>query len=263
MPKRMSHPEVYWPGAISRVFVLFSFVSSAGTHPPVLLVDERVREADDYYLGRANLENVRRGLQSLRQAVAQNPRDFEAWWRIAKFTCYVAQHTSEPEKSKLLEEGIEAGKKAIGLESRRPEAHFWLGADYGLSVEDKSVLKGLLLVDTIRKEIQTSAQLDPDYEQGAAVRTLARIYYRAPFFKGGDKRRAIELLEGCLKRFPENSLTMLYLADSYVAVRRREQARELLEKILKLCPDPQYGPELAENQDEARARLAKSFAAGE
>ena len=128
--------------------------------------------------------------------------------------------------------------------------------------EEGGLLDGLRLVDTIRREMETVLKLDPDYEEASGLRTLGRICYRAPFFKGGDKHRSVQLLEDCLRRFPENSLTMLYLADSYQAVGRRQEARQMLEKILQLCPDPEYGPELADNQAGAREALAKNFRAG-
>lgn len=115
------------------------------------------------------------------------------------------------------------------------------------------------------KEIgQPKRELAANAQEIAARRArLARLDYRAPFFKGGDKRRSIEVLEGCLARHAEDSLAMLYLADSYLALGLREEAREQLEKILQLCPDPNYAPELVEHQDEARVRLAKYFYAGQ
>ncbi|MBI1982589.1 MAG: tetratricopeptide repeat protein [Acidobacteria bacterium] len=239
-----------------------ALVSVSGADLPSRPLSSSVREADDYYLGRHMPANVRKGLQILRAAAAGNPRDYEVWWRISKLTCYLARHTEKPEKLKLLEEGVAAGKRAVQLAPRRVEGHFWLGANFGLTAETRGMLRGLFLVDDIRKEMETVVELNPDYEQAAGLRTLARVYYRAPFFKGGDKRRSIDLLEKCLTLFPENSLTMLYLADSYLALGLREEARKQLEKILALCPDPQYGPELAENQAEARARLARHFRAG-
>jgi tetratricopeptide (TPR) repeat protein len=184
-------------------------------------------------------------------------RDYEAWWRISKFDCYLAVHTSGREMLRTLPEAVAAGEKAVALEPARVEGHFWLGTSYGLSVEQRGMLAGLRMVDTIRAEMETVVRIDPDYEQGAGLQTLARICYSAPFFKGGDKRRSIELLQANLRRFPGNSLTMLYLADSLLAVHRRDEARDQLQHILKLCPDPLNGPELAENQVEARKRLAE------
>lgn len=247
-----------WRGLPVIFGVLFSLSAARGVSAgPSLSI--LVQEADDYYVGRANPDNVRKGLALLRQSVAKNRKDFEAWWRISKFACYLARHASGAQKTRLLDEEIEAGKKAVALEPDRAEGHFWLGAGYGLTAEMRGMFGGLRLVDPVRSEMEAVIRVGPDYEQAAGLRTLARVYYRAPFFKGGDKRRSIELLEGCLKRFPDNSLTMLYLADSLMAVHRRDEARRQLENLLNLCPDPLYGPELAENQEEARARLARYF----
>jgi Tetratricopeptide repeat len=223
------------------------------------MLSESVRQADDYYLGRQDLQNVRKAVDFLRAEVHKNPQDYEAWWRLSKSLCYLGRHTSEQEEIKLLDEGIEAGKRAVTLEPRRAEGHFWLGANYGIEAEERGPLRGLLLLGAIREQMELVAKLDPDYEQAAGLRTLARIDYRAPFFKGGDKRRSIERLEECLKRYPLDSLAMLYLADSLLAVGRRDEAREELQTILSLCPDPQYGPELQENQEDARSKLAGEF----
>jgi tetratricopeptide (TPR) repeat protein len=222
-----------------------------------------VRKADDYYLGRQNVDNVAQAVSLLRDQVARNPRDYESWWRLSKFYNYWGRHAPDGEKLKLLRAGVEAGKQAVALEPGRVEGHFWLGASYGLIAEEGGLLDGLRLVDTIRHEMETVEKLDPDYEDGSGLRTLGRICYRAPFFKGGDRRRSVQLLEECLRRYPDNSLTMLYLAESYLAVGRREDARQMFEKILQLCPNPEYGPELADNQAAAREVLAKKFRAGQ
>ncbi len=235
---------------------LFGMSGTAIAHPAL---SANVREADDYYLGRHNLENIRKALGLLRARVGEDPQDYEAWWRLAKSLSYLARHTSGTEKVKSLEEGIEAGRKAVALRPNRVEAHFWLGANYGLLAEERGPLKALFMADTVRRELEAVVRLDPEYEEAGGERTLALWYYRAPFFKGGDKRRSAAMLEGCLKRYPQNSLAMLYLADSLLALGRRDEARKQLEKMLQLCPEPLYGPEQADNQAEARARLAKEF----
>jgi len=249
-------------GALGMSLSLATAASAAGASLTIPPLSDRVRQADDYYLGRQNPENARRALQLLRDAVSRSPQDYEAWWRISKFACYLARRAAKPEKLQLLDEAVEAGKRAVALGPQRVEGHFWLGANYGLTAETRSFVRALLMVDTVRREMEAVVRLDPDYEQGAGLRTLARIDFRAPFFKGGDKRRSIDILEKCLTRYPEDSLAMLYLSDSYLALGLREEAREQLERILQLCPDPNYAAELAENQEEARARLTKYFRPG-
>ena len=246
--------------------VSFSFgPPRAGAASPsrVHVLSSPALRADDYFLGRERLANVEQGLQLLRQAVAENPSDYQAWWRVSKFENYLGRHTDGVKTEiRCYQAGVEAGRRAVALEPNRVEGHFWLGANYGLMAEDEGLIRGLRWVDAVRNEMETVIRLDPDYEQGAGQRSLARVYYRAPFFKGGDKHRSIELLQDCLKRYPDDSLTLLYLADDYLAVGRREEARGLFEKILQLCPDPLYGPELADNQSEARDRLQHAFRSG-
>ena len=246
--------------------ILAAAVPTFGVSPErTVLSLSRVAMADDYYLGRAKLSNVDQSLQLLRQAVAENPNDYEAWWRIAKCQSFLGRardDSSSQAAIKAFQSGIEAGQQAVRLAPNRVEGHLWLGANYGLLAEEEGWIKGLRLLDTVRNEMETVARINPDYEQAAGERTLARLYYRAPFFKGGDKQRSIQLLQDCLKRYPHDSFALLYLADDYLALGRRDQARALLEQILSLCPDPQYGPELAANQVEARQRLQHEFRSG-
>lgn len=218
-----------------------------------------IYQADDYYLGRRNLENVRKALDILKGDVAHHPDDYEAWWRISEYDCYLARHLPDSRGKPIFEEGVEAGRKAENLDPKRPEGHFWTGANEGLLAEASNLFIGLRMVASVRNEMQTVMKLVPGYQQYGAERILGRLYFRLPFFAGGNKQLSIHLLEDCLKRYPDNSLTLLYLADSYRSVGRREDARRLLERMLKLCPDPLYGPEQADNQAAAREELRKYF----
>ncbi len=235
--------------------------SGAWRHPgPTFPICEQVRDADDYYLGRRNIENVQKAIQLLDERIAQDSKDYEAWWRLSKFNSYLARHADGKAEGKYLDAAVAAGKKAVTLAPNRVEGHFWLGANLGLQAEDRGPFRALLMIDSVRREMETVARLDPDYEEGGGLRTLARIDYRAPFFKGGDKQKSIQMLQQVLQRFPHNSLAMLYLSDSYMALGRRQEAHQELNKILALCPDPIYGPEQEDNQAEARERLIKYFA---
>ena len=222
-------------------------------------LSQLVIQADDYFLGRWNPANVRTGLELLRKDVAQSPADYEGWWRIAKFLNFEARGTEGDSKVDLLKQSMGAAQEAAALQPDRAEGHFWLGASEGLYAEESSYWSGIKLIDKIRAEMETSEKIDPDYEQCSAERTLARLDYRAPFFLGGDKRRSVELLQDCLKRFPQDSLSMLYLGDSLYSLGRKDEARAEFEQILKLCPDPVYAPEEAENQAEARSELEQYF----
>jgi tetratricopeptide (TPR) repeat protein len=257
-------PRGLWGLAVLLVFSGLGELNAASperTH----VFSGRVASADDYYLGRANPSNLDQSLRLLRQAASENANDYEAWWRIARTEAHVGgDRDAKDEKGQIAayQAGVEAGRRAVQLQPNRVEGHFWLGANQGLLAEAEGWFKGLQMLDTVRREMETVVRLDPDYEEAAGQRTLARIYYRAPFFKGGDKQRSIELLKDCLKRFPQDSFALLYLADDYIAIGRKAEAKALLDQILSLCPDPIYGTELAGNQVEARDRLRQEFHGG-
>ena len=257
---RPSSRRPRWLLVTSVILLCGPRVSSAALPERTHFFSGRVALADDYYLGRSNPSNLDQALRLLRQAVSDNPKDYEAWWRIAR----TEAHVGGDEKSQIAayQAGIDAGRRAVAMQPNRVEGHFWLGANEGLLAEEEGWFRGLQMLDTVRREMETVVRLDPDYEQAAGQRTLARIYYRAPFFKGGDKQRSIQLLRDCLKRFPEDSFALLYLGDDYLAVGRKAEARAVFGQILNLCPDPIYGPELAGNQAEARERLRQEFHAG-
>jgi len=222
--------------------------------------------ADSLYQQRADFGKAQQGLHVLHDVIAEDPNNFDAWWRLARLNNFIGRQQDDRNDDKKathsFEAGIDAGRHAVSLQPNRVEGHFWLGANYGLLAEEEGWIKGLQLVDTVRAEMQAVIRLDPNYEEAAGQRTLARLYYRAPFFKGGDKQRSIQLLEDCLRRFPTDSFSLLYLGDDYLAVGRRDEARQIFEKILSLRSDPAYGPELAENQNEARRRLQQDFREG-
>ncbi|MGH9397019.1 MAG: tetratricopeptide repeat protein [Terriglobia bacterium] len=218
-----------------------------------------IARADSLYRDRENPDNVRKAIAILRGELEQHPQSYDAWWRIAEYDCYLAQHVPDKQQDSILKDGVAAGKKAEALDPGRPEGHFWAGANMGLLAENRGIWGGLHLIDPVRDEMQKVIKLDPDYMEYGAERILGRLYYEAPFFKGGNKQLSVRLLEDCLKRYPGDSLTMIYLADSYRATGRREDARKMLERVLSLNSDPANGPALADYKAQARQDLEKYF----
>jgi tetratricopeptide (TPR) repeat protein len=212
-----------------------------------------IAQADQYYAGREDLANVRRGIVALRQARIVDSSNYDAAWRLAKFDNYLATRTdSTSVRDEAFREGIEAGKAAVKLQGDRPEGHFWLGANYGRSAE-----AGLLLatVPDIRNEMESVIRLDEGYQDGSAYMVLGLVYLKAPSLLGGNKQMAVEEMEKGLRFGENNTLLRLYLAEAYQAVGRKEDARKQLNAILSMTPPPDYLPEYKEASTEARRLL--------
>ncbi len=217
----------------------------------------KVSEADQLYRLRSNLGNVRQGIAILRQARIADYGNYEAAWKLAKFSYYLGAHTdAERERDMTFREGVDAGKAAVQLAAARPEGHFWLGANYGGSAEH-STLAGLSSVEDIRSEMETVLKIDEGYQSGSAYLALGQLYLRAPKLLGGDNAKALEYLEKGLKFGRHNALLRANLAEAYHAVNRDAEARKQIDFVLSMTSDPEYLPEYNEAVAQVKKLLEK------
>jgi tetratricopeptide (TPR) repeat protein len=214
-----------------------------------------VKNADQLYAQRADLNQLRRGIVSLRQAVTIDPGNFEAAWKLSKFNYYLATHTEDAQdRDNAFREGVTAGKTAVQLQNDKPDGHFWLGANYGGAAEHSSI-EGLATVDDIKNEMETVLRLNEGYQDGSAYMVLGLVYLNAPGIVGGDPKKAVEEMEKGLRFGEPNAFLHLHLAEAYRKVGRLDDARRELQKILSMTPDPNYLPEYKEASADARKLL--------
>ena len=214
-----------------------------------------ISSADQLYSQRADLDQLRRGIVSLRQAQTKDPGNYEAAWKLSKFDYYLATHTADSkERDEAFRSGIDAGKTAAQLQSEKPDGHFWLGANYGGAAE-QSTIQGLATVKDIRSEMETVLRLDQGYQDGSAYMVLGLVDLNAPSIIGGDPKKAVEEMEQGLRFGEPNAFLHLHLAEAYRKVGRNDDARRELKKILSMTPDPNYLPEYKEASADAQKLL--------
>lgn len=251
--------------SISLAFLLVAFLlfaTSCNHGPRVASVPtdttsaaDNVKNADQLYAQRADLNQLRKGIISLRQALTKDPGNYEAAWKLAKFNYYLATHADDSkERDEAFREGVDAGKTAVQLQNEKPDGHFWLGANYGAAAQH-STIEGLATVDDIRNEMQTVLRLDEGYQDGSAYMVLGLVYLNAPGIVGGDPKKAVEEFEKGLRFGEPNAFLHLYLAEAYKKVGRNDDARRELNKILTMNPDPNYLPEYKEASHDAQKLL--------
>jgi tetratricopeptide (TPR) repeat protein len=212
---------------------------------------ELIAQADRLYAEREDLSRLRSAITTLKRARALEPSNYEAAWRLARCSYYLGAHTGdEAERDRSFREGAAAGKAAVELQAGKPEGHFWLGANYGGSAQH-STLAGLTSVDDIVGEMETVIKLDEGYQSGSAYMVLGQVYLQAPKMLGGDRQKAVEMLEKGLRFGEGNALLRLRLAEAYVAAKRNDDARKQLDAISNMKPEPDYLPEYKEAVAEA------------
>ena len=241
------------------LFVVSSCKSNSGVEA---LADDKqtaaadIAQADQFYSQREDLTRLKEGISLLSHALTVDPGNYDAAWRLAKFNYYLATHTESGERDEPFREGVEAGKVAVKLKGDKPEGHFWLGANYGGSLES-SLFAGLATVDDVRNEMQTVLKIDEGYQDGSAYMVLGLVDLKTPRLLGGDPQKAVAEMEKGLPFARTNLFLRLHLAEAYEAVGRTSDARHQLNTILSMGPDPNYLPEYKEAEMQARQLLDK------
>jgi tetratricopeptide (TPR) repeat protein len=224
-----------------------------------LSAQDPTARADELYARRDTADNLKQLVLSMEQSTARDPSNYEAWWRLSRGRYYAGdREKDQAKKAKLFQSGVDAAKKAIELDDKRVEGHFWYAANEGEYAALRGALQSLGLVKTIRREFESALAINPAYEDGAIFSALGQIDLNLPRILGGNEKRGIERLEAGLKVGPDNAELKVTLAEVYIKKGRKDEAKPLLESVIKKS-DPARSPvEMEELRTKARALLDKT-----
>lgn len=227
---------------------------------PTPTVADLIKQTDELYKGRDELDRVRESIVILRGLRVAEERNYEVLWRLARNSHYLAENAADAaERESAYAEGISAARVATVVEPERVEGHFWLGANLAGRMSLQGVIGDLAAVSDVRREMEFVIARDEGFQMGGAYMVLAGVESEIPRVLGGDKGRAVELLEKGLKFGEGNALLRLRLAVAYLAVKRREDARRELQFVIASEPHPDFVPEHKRAVAEAQRILKEQF----
>ena len=202
-------------------------------------------------------------------AVKEDPRSYEATWKAAKFAYYVWQKAApKAERLDVAKTIILYGRKATELNADGAEGWHWLAIGIGALGLTQGVLNSMQLVPEFRKNMERSIELDPDYYESSGMRNLARMYTLLPGMPVsiGSDAKAKELLDACEKKYPNFSLTYLYLADWYWKRGDKKEALAMLDETERRHPKNEgeifFAPFVARQAVKVRKMIQSDTARG-
>lgn len=244
------------------VFLLGGCASKVESQPETtetMSVPELLRQADEHFKLREDLDKLRLAVGFLKRARSADEKNFEAAWKLAQYSYFLGKTTKDDkEAEKVFAAGISAGRVATNIAPDKPEGWFWLGAAHGGEAERFPFTKGLSAVDKIREAMLKVIEIDPNYQGATAFDALATVELKTASF-GGKPAKAVEYLEKGLALNPDNFLSRLNLAEAFLALDRDAEAKQQLNYIFKIKPPADLEPEYREIERKARKMLETKF----
>ncbi len=263
---------------------IFLFV--LGLAPPALaasgLADLRradeiwARRAEGQIEGRARPERARDAVEAYELAISTRPDALEAHWKLVRALWFSAEFATRDraERIALLDRGRTASERGLALVAERvgggalerwaPEElrervggemrhdaaqlYFWNAIALGAWSRSAGLLEAVMagVANRLHEATVRSIALDPDVEQGGAIRLLSRLHAelpRIPLVSGWvDPALSVPLAERAVAEYPGHpgNAYLLGLALLDHAPDRRTQGLRLVEAATTLDPRPEF-----------------------
>jgi hypothetical protein len=207
------------------------------------VLQQHVADPDVLYRDRAQLASAHQAADIWEARLAANARDFESAWKLARACFWLGGHTAAEEQRQQYERGVSAATRAVELDQKRPEGHFWMAANMGAMAESFGLRAGIRYRGPIKKALETVLEIDPGFQQGSPDRALGRWYSKVPRLFGGSDDKAVEHLKRSLMYAPQSTATHFFLAETYLDMNRPDDARREAQSVLDAPLDSEWAPE--------------------
>jgi tetratricopeptide (TPR) repeat protein len=205
-----------------------------------------IQTGDEYFNNQKYLDAIK----EYKKVLDINPNNDEVLWRIGRAYNEIGEDASKEERLAYHEKAVKYCQRAIVLNPQSIEGHFELSRSLGQLALFKGPLKSLYLGSKIKKEAEIVLKLD--YTHDGAHHILGIWYREAPWFIGGNKRKAVREFKLAIKYNPKFILHHLELGKTYLKMKEYKLAYEELRKVLELS---NIIPEDADNKEEAKKLL--------
>lgn len=238
---------------------------------------------------RAKAEPIDAAIAAYQRALAANPNDLEAHWKLLRAYRYKGAYVAATPEQKKQIYGLAktAGEKAIAVANARlgtnakskeaqvaaaakkvpgaAEVFFWDAVNWGewALAYGKMAAARQGAADRIRRGATIAHLADPGLEAGGPSRVLGRLHDQTPsipFLTGwASSKEAVRFLTESQKIDPTNKLTLLFLAEAMVAndSARKPLAMQMLRTVVGTPVHPEFPVEDAAAIEDAKALLRK------
>jgi len=199
---------------------------------------KRMAEAEEFYKKRADLNSHHKVLHAFAKLADDFADDYELQWRTSKYYYYLAGRYKEDNEKALpyYKLGSKYGKRAMKAKPGGYDGKYWWMINFVHTTLGESELKILTESKKIKAVCEELIKLDPKRHE--AYMLLGGMYRSLPGFPiaWGDNEKSLELLLKAEKHVPDDAELLIEIAESYVALGKKDPAVKYYEKAAK-TPD--------------------------
>ncbi len=183
-------------------------------------------------------------------------KDFDTLNKYAQSSFMRAFFFSEKEenKKKYALDGLQAAEQVLKMEPGKPHGHYWVGMMKlilsGVAYKSGDMPGAMKQLTESKKLIEKSLDIDDEFFEGGAHRTLGALHFRVPMAPF-DKSKAIPHLEKAVKAGPKNRWNYSSSAEIYFAFKQYDKARNAVDKGIAIP----INKEIAYLENEAMVKL--------
>lgn len=218
---------------------------------------QHIAAADRHVAGRPNVGELNRAEFEISEALRLDPKSYEATWRMARVKAFLGKYGPDAAKLTRFESAMDWAKKAVALDAGRTEGHYWTAVAMGLFGETKGISASLFLVGDMQEALEKAAKIDGRFDGGGPPRVLGRLFFKLPWVAGGSNKKALQYLREAIKLEPQMPFNYTYLAEVLIDEDEEKEAKELLQKLGAMTPDPRWPQEFKEALAEQQRLLKK------
>lgn len=221
---------------------------------PVAASSSDFAEEDRLYFHRHRPGNLEKAIELLKARAAAE-EEAAVLWRLARALVRMGERPKDRAKRlEYFKEAERLSQRAVELAPKDAQAHFSLGLSYGRRGETQGMMSSLFLVKPIRREMETAIALDPSH--AGAHHVLGEMLRRLPRVAGGSKKEALRHLEEAVRLRPDRTAAYTDLAQAYLDLGRKEEAKKVLERLLTIQENDDPA-ELEDHKADAREMLGR------
>ena len=213
---------------------------------------DAAKDPDRLYADREHVQSAIEAAAVWDARLKKDPKDFEAAWKLARACYWLGGHVAADEQRAQYRARHRGRTTGLGDARRSRRRPLLDGGQHGRDGRVVRPARGIKYRSPVKKALETVLMIDRGFQQGSADRALGRWYLKVPRLFGGSKDKSVEHLKQSLTYDPTSLASHYFLAETYLEMDRKDEARQEAQKVLDLPDPPRLGARRSRVQAESQ-----------